>query len=117
MIKSVEPEKNETAEHSFGVTKSGGNQEPDSGVDNSKQEERMDFQVPPGSEHFNATLPGENNENPPILEKNQGKNSLLSDFILLCFVQSLVSSHRILDRRNDKNFLLENVFRGMCICT
>ncbi|XP_030538512.1 protein trichome birefringence-like 14 isoform X1 [Rhodamnia argentea] len=71
VIKSVEPEKNETAEDSFSVTESGGNQEPDSGVDNSKQEERMDFQVPSGSEHFNATLPVENNENPPILDKKQ----------------------------------------------
>lgn len=99
----MESKKNDTAEVSFSVAESRGNEEHDSGVDNSKQEERMDFQVPPGSEHFNATLPGESNEKPPILEKNQGKNSLLSDFILLCFVESLVSSHRILDRGNKQH--------------
>ncbi|XP_030469809.1 protein trichome birefringence-like 14 [Syzygium oleosum] len=70
-IESVESKRNETAEVSFSVTESRGKEEHDSGVDNSKQEERIDFQVPPGSEHFNATLPGENNEKPPILEKNQ----------------------------------------------
>lgn len=68
VIKGVEPEENDTAES---VTESGGKQEHDSGVDNSKQEERINFQVPPGSEHINATLPGENYEKAPNPEENQ----------------------------------------------